>query len=97
MTVRKYEPVWSRIKLMGRCTVEVQPFLVPRVKKAIIKEKNRDAAFKMINAHDNFFLEFSYDEKKKYLKTILKQTLGLQGVKTEAEFLAENNEVLVIT
>lgn len=83
---------------MGRCTVAVEPFLVARVKKAIIKEKNRDEAFKMINAHDNFFLEFIYDGKKKHLKTLLKQTFGLQGVKTEAEFLAENvNEVLVIT
>lgn len=82
---RKYEPIWEMVKTVRSCTAKVEPFLVARVKKAIIKEKSRDLAFKMLNDHDTFFLEFSYDGQKKQLKTMLKQTLGLQGVKTEME------------
>lgn len=82
---RKYQDIWERVKTVRSCTVRVEPFLLARVKKAVIKEKNRDLGFKMLNDHDNFFLEFSYDREKKYLTTKLTQTLGLQGVKTEME------------
>lgn len=82
MTERKYQPIWDRIKQNGSCTVEVEPFILARVKKAIIKEKNKDVGFKVLNTHDNFFLEFEYDKEKKRLKTTLKQTIGLQGAVT---------------
>lgn len=85
---RKYEPIWERVKTSEKhsCTVEVEPFLVARVKKAVIKEKSRDFGFKLLNDHDSFFLEFSYDAVRKRLKAVLTQTgayLGVDGVNNE--------------
>ena len=85
---RKYQIIWDKIKVNGRCTIEVVPALQARVKKAVIKEKNKDMAFKLVNDHDYFFLEVTeiVKDKKHYMTFILKQRWGLEGVKDEREF-----------
>lgn len=83
---RLYEPVWERIKKYAKeskaVTLEVEPGLVARVKKAVIKEKHIDLGFKILNDHDNFFLEIVYEKTTKRLRFKLKQTLGLEGIKS---------------
>lgn len=80
---RQYQEIWERIRDSKKNSVrlQVEPILVPRVKKAIIKEKHLDLGFKVLNDHDHFFLVFSYDREKKVLSVKLDQTLGLEGVK----------------
>lgn len=81
--MRKYQPVWNILKTKKVCTLEVLPALVARVKKGVIKEKDQDTVFKLLNDHDHFFLEFSYDPEKRYLTIKLRQSLGLEGIRHE--------------
>lgn len=82
---RKYQVIWMRIKKYGHCTIEVHPALQPRVKKAVSKEKNQDAGFKLLNDHDHFYLLVTNPVingviQLSKLKFTLKQSLGLEGV-----------------
>ena len=83
--MRKYEPVWTALKHSQVVTLEVHPKLLPRVKKAIIKEKNIDLGFKVMNELENLFLKFTVIEipdvqNKVHLKVELKQSLGIVGI-----------------
>lgn len=86
MTTRKYTSIWSRIKESKehRCTVEVHPAMVARVKKAVIKEKSQDLGFKLLNEDDYFFLRIAVDRSKPLWKITftLKARLGLETIKT---------------
>ncbi len=75
---RVYQPIWSRLRKQGRCELAVvdQKF-VPRIKKAISKEKNLDDGFKLLNAVENFYLTFEYLKEKKILVVELKSRFGL--------------------
>lgn len=79
---RRYQEIWERVRDSKKNFVrlQVEPILLARVKKAIIKEKHLDLGFKVLNDHDHFFLVFSYDAAKKVLSVKLDQTLGLEGV-----------------
>ena len=87
---RKYQQIWERIKLSPKheCLLDIpHPALFARVIKAVIKEKNKDLGFKVMNDHDNFRLEITKimpeegaTVKKYKLKFKLKQTLVLEGV-----------------
>lgn len=76
---RKYEAVWERLKNRETCVLVVEPFMVPRVKKAVIKEKHKDLGFKLLNPHDNFTLSIEYKVKEKQLKFVLKHN-GLKDI-----------------
>lgn len=76
--MRKYQPVWERLKKLGSCTLEVPPSFVARVKKAIIREKHRDLGFKTINDDDVYRLTISYDISTKRLRFDLKARFGLE-------------------
>lgn len=84
---RKYQPVWERIVSLARSTasdkrvyLSVVPQLESRVRRGVIKEKNTDAGFKVMNDHDYFFLKICYDREKKVMTFELKQRLGLEGI-----------------
>jgi hypothetical protein len=83
--LRKYEAVWNRIRdgKKHSCTLaDVHPAFLKRVKKAVSKEKDADKGFKLLNDHDHFYLEFDYNRDTQVLIIRLKQSLGLEGVKT---------------
>lgn len=44
---RQYEPAWKELKEKGKVTLKVAPHLVVRVKKAVIKEKDSDAVWRL--------------------------------------------------
>lgn len=75
---RQYAPIWARIKEQGSVTLAVAPSAMPTVKKAVIKEKDQDNAFKLMNEHDFFRLVITYDSEKRRLKFELKQRFGLE-------------------
>lgn len=77
--LRKYQPIWNRIKNRETCLLAVEAYMVPRVRKAIKKEKNIDLGFKLLNSDDNFRLTFSYDKGKKLLTVKLKHH-NLKGI-----------------
>lgn len=78
---RKYQELWERIKRNNRVAVECHPMFLQTVKKGVIKEKFNDKGFKVLNDHDRFSLEISYDRERQKLVFMLRQTLGLEGVK----------------
>lgn len=83
-TTRKYQAIWERLKSKKVCTIEVHPAVEARVKKAVIKEKNNDLGFKLLNDHDYFFLKVTKKEVGKGLVRLtfeLRQRLGLEGIK----------------
>ena len=47
VTLRKYQPVWEKVKADGRCDIAVHRVYHKRVKKAVIKEKDMDLAYKL--------------------------------------------------
>ena len=56
--MRKYQPIWERLKKRDRVVLEVEPWLARRVKKAVIKEKDSDIPFKIMNELERLRLVF---------------------------------------
>lgn len=78
MTMRKYEQIWQQIKKRDKCVVQiVHPALVERVKKGVIKEKDRDLGFKVMNDVEPFRLEIAYDRETQQMSFKLTQRLGM--------------------
>ena len=47
MSTSKYYPIWEKLKKELRCDVAAVPALHARIKKAVVKRKDRDLAFKL--------------------------------------------------
>jgi hypothetical protein len=59
---RLYYPVWERLKREGECECLIKhPALVNRVRRGIIKEKDEDIAFKLMN-EGKFKLYIEYNK-----------------------------------
>jgi hypothetical protein len=84
---RRYEPIWERIKSQHFCAIEVHKLIVSRTVKAVIKEKDRDVAFKMANDKDKLFLAIKRielaDKKHIRIEFRLKQRYGLLPITQE--------------
>lgn len=82
---RKYLAIWERIKAEKRCTIKVLPVLVARVKKAVIKEKDMDLGFKLLNSErilqDRIYLDIQYDTMKQHMTFVLRQSIGLEAIR----------------
>lgn len=78
---RKYQDIWERIKKNKRAMIECHPMFFQTVRKGVIKEKFNDIGFKVLNDHDRFSLEITFDREKQRAVFELKQKLGLEGVK----------------
>jgi hypothetical protein len=74
--MRQYEPIWMLLKVKGTATLRVAPVFAKTVKKAVMKEKNMDLAFKLTHDDDSYFLKISYDEKKSIMTFELKRRIG---------------------
>lgn len=84
--MRKYQPAWEKLKKDGKLTIVAPVIVHPRIIKAIIKEKWNDAAFKLCNTHDYFWITHTADSKDpKKITFKLNQRLGLEGVKDEPQ------------
>jgi hypothetical protein len=87
--MRKYQPVWIKVRTKGSCCVKVHKLIVSRVVKAVIKEKDTDVAFKMANPLDKPYLSMQYDElvdgKTVLITFRLKQRYGLVSLKQPEE------------
>jgi len=76
---RMYQDFWERIKQRNRLKLQVKPLDYPKLKQGIIKEKNRDIGFKILNDHgENFRLRFTYDREGMMLLIELRQPLGIE-------------------
>lgn len=74
--MRKYEAVWTKIKLEGKCTLIANPSLHKRIKKAVTKEKWKDTTYKVqwdLLGSDQPHLEITHpaDEQGKAMKNAL--------------------------
>lgn len=71
---RAYEPIWTRLKDTGKCTVMAPAPLHPRIVKAVIKEKYSDFAWKLSIADQFKKGELSYSSSDMSLHFILTVT-----------------------
>lgn len=46
--MRKHQPIWEQIKKEGKVAIAADTRLHPRITKAVIKEKNRDVAWNLM-------------------------------------------------
>lgn len=75
---RKYQHLWERIKRQDRCVVEVKhPAFVKTIKEGVMKEKNHDLGFKVMNDTEPFRLRIVYDAETRRLEFTLTQRLGM--------------------
>ena len=51
--MRKYQPIWERIKAQRNCTITAAIVLQPRIIRGVIKEKFEDIEFKVEKQLDN--------------------------------------------
>lgn len=58
--IRQYEPVWIKLKEKKQVKLRVAPHLMRRVKKAVIKEKDIDVAYKVQMEATTLVLKFKY-------------------------------------
>lgn len=47
--MRKYEPIWIKLKAEGTASLAAQPSLHARIIKAVRKEKDEDIGWKLLN------------------------------------------------
>lgn len=78
---RIYEPIWRQLKVSPfKVRMEVHPSLVPRIKKAVSKEKYNDLGFKELHGHrdvDTYYLKFTYDITNQILTVELLNKYGV--------------------
>lgn len=77
---RKYYPVWKKLKEKKECMLSAHPLLFARIIKGVIKEKDRDVAFKIANDFDSLYLKVERDADKHIIKFKLKQRIGLENI-----------------
>lgn len=77
---RMYEGVWLRLKVRDKVILRnIPPGRLSTVKAGIIKEKNRDIPFKIMNDNgETFRLKFCYKREKHQLNVKLVQQLGIE-------------------
>jgi hypothetical protein len=86
---RRYYVIWKKIKTTGSCFTAVPVTLMPRVKKAVTKEKDMDVAFKKLNKHTNVQLVIEEDKRAGTMKFSLTtskvaKSVGLGEIKYES-------------
>lgn len=76
---RLYEGVWTQLKQRDKVKLRVRPGKLTTTKAGIIKEKNRDIAFKLMNdSGEKFRLKFCYIKETHELRIRLVQPLGIE-------------------
>lgn len=78
--MRKYQAAWEKLKKTKHLSLRVPPQLVRQVKKAIIKEKDQDTVFKLLNEHEETRLEIEYDKEAYALSFVLKCKFGIEDL-----------------
>ena len=74
---RKYAEVWDRIKRTDCCILYIKhPALAASIRIGVIKEKNRDLSFKLLN-EEKLRLKIEYDAEKQEMTFKLVQRFGL--------------------
>lgn len=79
-SLRQYETIWLAIKKSpdDHCRIRINnPELADRIKKGVIKEKDKDLAFKLKNDAEKWRLEIIYNEDTKEMLFKLVTRLGI--------------------
>jgi hypothetical protein len=79
--MRKYEAIWEELKRAGRCEIRAHPKMQPRVKKAVIKEKYNDIAYKVLLDEKEATIEtFVKEEDEELMVFVLHQTITVEDL-----------------
>lgn len=76
---RKYEPIWNKIKEVGKCKIEAHPAFHARIIKAVTKEKLNDITFKVEN-EDRSFMKLEIERLGKTIIFILKKAPSVEDL-----------------
>lgn len=81
--LRVYEQVWKNLKVPPHiCILEVvDEEFVPRIKRMVMKEKDMDLGFKVINEVEKFRLKFSWCKERMQLTVELTAKYGVVEIK----------------
>ena len=77
---RTYEVIWRQLRYSPThvCVLRLaDAAFLPRVKRMISKEKDRDIGFKLINEVERQHLKFTWNQEKKELKVELTNRFGI--------------------
>jgi hypothetical protein len=75
---RKYQPIWDRLKNKDECAIKVANIvLMERVIKAVIKEKDMDKGFQLLNPLEKFRLNIQRDKETCKVTFKLVATIGI--------------------
>jgi len=86
MANRLYSSIWEEIKVKNICVVKVaQPSKWSRVKRGVIKEKDGDVGFKMLNFVERPRLQVDWDKDKAVLTFKLVPKFGILDIITETQ------------
>lgn len=77
---RKYETLWKQLKANNKAAVVAVPAYHKRIIKAVIKEKNVDTGFKLLNSHEGRVAILKYDTEFSRIRffLIFRDDIGLE-------------------
>ena len=76
--MRIYQPIWETLKKNHVCKLAAAPELHKRIKKAVIKEKYNDTAFKVECEVRGIFLELHIESKQGMLTfRLIRSKIGI--------------------
>jgi len=75
--MRHYQPIWEKIKKDNSCSITAPRQLHKRIKKAVIKEKDKDLGFKLILSEEGRKALLTTNSQGSILTFNLKFSIGI--------------------
>jgi hypothetical protein len=76
--MRKYQPIWEKIKEKGCCKIAAPKELHRRTIRGVIKEKDEDIGFKILSAEKWSWNKLSYTKKGNEITFTLTHAITLE-------------------
>ncbi len=72
--MRRYQPIWNRIKEENSATVSIDPHMHSRLIEAVKKERQLDLGWKLLIAEENKTFKLSISIKGNFIEFTLIET-----------------------
>jgi hypothetical protein len=70
---RKYNSIWIALKKNGHCAISAHTALHARIVKAVIREKDWDVGFKLLNQENGRMMKLRYEKDGAMIRFFLVQ------------------------
>lgn len=78
--MRKYQPIWDRLKRDLTASLAASPAMHKRIIKAVIKEKNRDLGWKLLTSEKGTNYKLRYEIDGQLVKFYLYPNVSLKNL-----------------